>query len=209
MKAENFFSSSEKEKIAAAIGEVEKTTAGEIAVMVVDQSDSYPEGNILAGLIPGCLMAYVLTQFSFGDSLTYFLLLLAGFFLFFFFLANRLPVLKRMFIPGNRLLEMVREQAMQAFYEKGLHHTRDATGVLFFISLFERRLWILADEGVDSKITPDELQTYAREMAEGIRQGRAAEILCREISGLGKVLAEHFPAREDDVDEISNQVIVG
>ena len=79
MKAENFFSSSEKEKIAAAIGEVEKTTAGEIAVMVVDQSDSYPEGNILAGLIPGCLMAYVLTQFSFGDSLTYFLLLLAGF----------------------------------------------------------------------------------------------------------------------------------
>jgi uncharacterized membrane protein len=47
MKAENFFSARENAEIAAAIKEVEKNTTGEIAVMVVDESDSYPEGNIL------------------------------------------------------------------------------------------------------------------------------------------------------------------
>lgn len=209
MKAENFFTSSEKAEIATAISEVEKNTAGEVAVMVVDQSDSYPEGNILAGLIIGVLLSLVVTQLYFGDSLTCFMLLFPGFFLFIGWIANYLPVLKRIFISENRLTQMVQEQAVQAFYEQELYNTRDATAVFFFISLFERKLWILADKGINSKISPGELQTYAADMAEGIRQGRATEILCMEIAKLGKVLAEHFPVRDDDVDELPNQVIVG
>lgn len=209
MKAENFFTGSEQAAIAAAIKEVEKNTAGEIAVMVVDQSDTYPEGAILAGLIAGVFLSLVVTQLYFNDSLTYFMIFFAGFVPGIGWLANCLPAFKRIFISRNRLAEMVREQAVQAFYEKGLYRTRDATAVFFFISLFERKLWILADEGINSRISPAELQAYAGDMAEGIRQGRAAEVLCTEIARLGLVLAEHFPARDDDVDELSNQVIIG
>jgi len=209
MNAENFFSSSEQAKIAAAIGEVEKNTAGEIAVMVVDRSDSYPEANILAGLLLGMLVSLVVTELYFGDSLTYFLVFFGGLFPGFGWLTNHLPAMKRMFVPKHRLTEMVREQAVQAFFQKGLYRTREATAVFFFISLFERKLWILADKGINSKISPDELQAYAGDMAAGIRQGRAAEVLCTEIVRLGQVLAEHFPPRDDDVDEIPNEVIVG
>jgi putative membrane protein len=208
MKAENFFTGSERAEISAAISEVEKNTAGEIAVMVVDQSDTYPEGNILAGLTIGGFLALIITQLFFEDSLTYFMTFFAAFILCISWLANHLPALKRIFISRNRLTEMVREQAVQAFYEKELYRTRDATAVFFFISLFERKLWILADKGINSKISPDELQAYAGDMAQGIRQGRAAEVLCSEIGRLGEVLAEHFPARDDDTDELSNQVIV-
>ena len=209
MKAENFFTSSEKAEIAAAISEVEANTAGEIAVMVVDQSDSYPEANILAGLILGGLASLLVTEIFFGDSLTYFLLIFAGFFAGTAWIANYLPGLKRLFILKGRLTEMVREQAVQAFYKKELYRTRDATAVFFFISLFEHKVWILADKGINSKLSPDELQAYAGDMADGIREGRAAEVLCQEITRLGEVLAEYFPGRDDDVDELSNQVIVG
>ena len=82
-------------------------------------------------------------------------------------------------------------------------------GVFFFVSLFEHKVWILADTGIYSRISQQELQLYANDMAKGIRQGNAAEILCREIDNLGKVLAQHFPARHDDENEISNQVIIG
>lgn len=209
MKAEHFFTDSEKDAIAAAIKEVEQKTAGEIAVMVVDESDSYPEGNILAGLIPGGFLSLLLTELFFGSSLTSFLLLFAGSFLSLAWATNYLPGLKRLFITDSRLTEMVREQAVQAFHEKGLHRTRDESAVFFFISLFEHKLWILADQGIYSRLSPEELQAYAGDMANGIRQGRAAEVLCREITELGKVLAEHFPPRDDDEDELPNQVMVG
>ena len=209
MKAENFFTDSEQADIAAAISEVEKKTAGELAVMVVDRSDTYPEGNILAGLIIGGLLSLIITQLYFADSLTYFMIFFTGFILCIGWLANYLPDLKRIFISKNRLSEMVREQAVQAFYQKELYKTRDATAVFFFISLYERKLWILADKGINSKISPDELQTYAGDMAAGIRKGRAAEAICSKITRIGEVLAEHFPARDDDVDELSNQVMVG
>ncbi len=209
MKAENFFTSNEKAEIVAAISEVEKNTSGEIAVMVVDQSDSYPESNILAGLIPGGLISSIITEVYFGDSLTYFMLVFVGFFLAIAWFANYMPALKRLFISKSRLTEMVREQAVQAFFEKELYRTRDATAVFFFISLFEHRLWILADKGINSKLSPNDLQAYAGDMAKGIRQGRATEVLCMEIARLGEVLAEHFPPRDDDVDELPNRVIVG
>lgn len=209
MKAENFFSESENADIAAAIEAVENNTAGEIAVMVVDESDSYPEGNILSGVIVGGLISLVITELFFQDSLTVFMIFFAGLSLVAGFITEHIPALKRIFISKNRVDELVREQAVQSFYEKGLHKTRDATGVFFFVSLFEHKVWILADKGINSKITPEELQVYASEMAKGIRRGRAAEILCREISNLGEVLAEHFPVKDDDVNELSNQVIVG
>ena len=81
MKAEQFFTSKEKAEIAAAISEVEKNTAGEIAVMVVDRSDSYPESNILAGFILGGLLSLIITEIFFGDSLTWFMIFFTGLFL--------------------------------------------------------------------------------------------------------------------------------
>ena len=209
MKAEKFFTAGEKAEIAAAIKEVEKNTAGEIAVMVVDESDSYPEGNILAGIIIGGLLSLVITDLFFEDSLTVFAIFFAGLSLATGWITDNVPALKRIFISKNRSAEMVREQAVQFFYEKGLHKTRDATGVFFFISLFEHKVWILADTGIYSRISQQELQVYATDMAQGIRQGGAAAILCREIAKLGEVLAEHFPARQDDENELGNGVIVG
>ena len=209
MQAENFFSESEKVEIAAAIKEVEQNTSGEIAVMVVSESDSYPEANILSGLILGGLVSLVITELFFYDSLTYFMIFFAGFSLSIGWITEHLPALKRIFIAKNRLDELVREQAVQSFYDKGLYKTRDATAIFFFISLFEHKLWILADKGINSKISEYELRVYAREMANGIRQGRAAEILCLEIAKLGDLLAEHFPARHDDENELPDQVIVG
>jgi putative membrane protein len=209
MKAENFFTDSANAEIGAAIKEVEKNTTGEIAVMVVDESDSYPEGNILSGVIIGGLVSLVVTELFFGDSLTVFAIFFAGLSLGTGWITEQFPALKRIFIPKNRMDELVLEQAVQSFYEKGLHKTRDATGVFFFISLFEHKVWILADSGIYSRISQQELQIYASDMAKGIRQGNAAEILCREIAKLGEVLAQHFPAKPDDENELSNQVIVG
>jgi putative membrane protein len=209
MKSETFFSAAENEEITRTIQEVELQTSGEVAVMVVGQSDSYPESRILAGVIIGCLLSLGVTDLLLDDSLWGFLPLAATFSLFIARLTDYLPLVKRFFVPGVRLEEMVREQAVQGFFQQGLYKTREATGVLFFISLFERRVWVLADQGINEKISQESLQTYAADIAKGIKEGRAAEALCQEIRRAGTVLAEHFPVRDDDINELPDQVMHG
>jgi putative membrane protein len=209
MKAETFFSESDKAKISGAIAQVEKTTAGEIAVMVVDQSDDYPAGPILAGLTLGGIPALLLSDFFGADSIWIFLPLFLVFGLGCGWLSTCLPSLKRIFISKNRQETRVREKALTAFYDKGLYKTRDETGVLFFISLFEHRVWILADKGIYAKIEQTTLQEYAQDIAAGIKNQNATVVLCQEIENVGRILAEHFPIKADDANELSNELLVG
>lgn len=206
--AEHFFSAAEKERIAATIKSVEGETAGEIAVMVVDGSDGYPEGILLGGVILGGLAALAVTDLFLNDSLWLYIpcalvgaVLVASVLRFF-------PAVHRLFVPASQLDYRVQVRAELAFYAKGLHHTRDQSGVLFFISLFERKVWVLADQGIYQKISQDELQTYASQVTTGLKNGRKTEALCAEITRFGKVLAQHFPIRADDTNELANAVIV-
>ncbi len=204
-----FFSDADKQSISEAIRAVETTTAGEIAVMVVDESDSYPESILLAGFIPGFLIALLFTDLFFDDSLWYFLALCLPAVLCCALVACQFPALRRWFTPNNQLEARVSARALQAFYEKRLYRTRDNTGVLFFISLAEHKVWVLADKGINAKIAAGELQEFASDVARGVKEGQAARILCKEIHRIGEILALHFPVQDDDVNELSDEVITG
>jgi putative membrane protein len=209
MKAETFFTEADKKKIAVAVRAVELKSAGEIAVMVVDRSDDYPEGQILAGGVIGCLSAMAATELFWAGNLWVFvvsalvLTVLCG------WLVHYLPEVKRFFTPNDRLELQVQDRALTAFYEKGLYKTRDESGVLFFVSLFEHKVWVLADKGIYEKIRQETLQAYARDIAVGIKSGKAADMLCQSITAVGELLARHFPVKQDDVNELSDEVIIG
>jgi putative membrane protein len=206
MKAATFFTQEEHKEISKTIREVETKTAGEVAVMVVDRSDTYPEARIMAGILLGGLLALILTDRFFYDSLWIFVPFTTILAFILGWGAKFVPSVLRFFVPATRLESRVQERALRAFYEKGLYKTRDDTGVLFFISLFEHRVWILADEGIYRKIDHDDLQEYARDIARGVKSGTAVVALCREIHNVGTVLAEHFPIKSDDINELSNKV---
>jgi len=209
MKAETFFTEAEKQRIAATIAGVEKQTSGEVAAMVVAASDTYPEATLLAGLTVGGLAALLVTDLFLADNLGYFLPLMIAGIIGVGSLARILPPLLRLFIPGNRMETRVSERALRAFYEKKLHITRDNTGVLFFISLLEHKVWILADRGIYQQISQETLLTYANDIAAGIKQGQACTALCRQIEAVGVILASHFPVKPDDTNELSDQVLTG
>jgi len=208
MKAEFFFSEHDKDTIAEAVRVAESKTSGEIAVMVVDQSDDYPEGRILAGLVIGGLLSLAVADLLLAASLWYFVGLAIVLIPLCTWLIEYLPPLKRLFTPDNRLTDGVNERALAAFYERGLYKTRDETGVLFFISLFERKVRVLADRGIYQKITPESLQEHAHSVARGIKSGLACQALCQEIERVTEVLAEHFPVEADDTNELPDEVII-
>lgn len=207
MKAAHFFSQEENNKITAAIKEVESRSDGEVAVMVVDHSAPYIEAEFLGGVILGSLLALIITDLFLHDSLLTYIPLSFIFFFPFRWLCAQVPALKNVFMAVKRKEEMVKLRALRAFYEKGLYKTRHHTGVLFFLSLLERKVWVLADKGIHKKMDQETLNRFAQMVSQGIKDGRACQALCQSIEGIGRLLAQHFPVTPGDIDELPDEVM--
>ena len=206
-KADKFFTAEEKERLKAITQEVESRTIGEIVLMVVDQSDHHIEAEVLGGVLLGSLLSLIVTLLYFHSSIWSYVPLS---FLFFFpcrFLFQRIEASKRLFIGVRRKEEAVRLRAERAFFEKGLYKTKKNTGVLFFLSLFERKIWVLADKGIYEKMDQETVNGFAKEVSRGIREGRACEALSKAIQGIGVLLSKHFPITPDDTDELPDDVM--
>jgi len=205
--AHSFFSHEEKERIQATTKGVESRTIGEVAVMVVDSSDHYFEAEVTGGILLGSLLALLITASYLHASVWWYVPL--SFVLFFpsRILFRKIPALKALFIGLHRKEHAVRLRAVRAFYEKGLCKTRKNTGVLFFISLLERKVRVLADSGIHEKIGQETLDKFARHVSRGIKEGRGGDALCEAIHEAGDHLAIHFPITKDDTDELRNDVM--
>lgn len=206
-KAHNFFTEAELARIKQAVADAESTTSGEIAAMVVDQSDSYRDGELLGGILLSGLVGMIVVVLFHHVAIWSYIPLV---FILFFpsrLLFRRFPRLKLPFLHRRTILHAVRDRAVRAFFEKGLYRTREETGVLIFISLLERKVWILGDRGINSRIVPHFWRSLAADLARGLREGGSCDALCRVIAGCGEELARYFPKRGDDVNELSDDVI--
>ena len=207
-KAELFFSEAEKERLRTAVQDVESRTIGELVVMVVDTSDDYPEAEIIGGFFLSSFVSLILTFLFFHASIFWFVPISLVLFFPSRLLLRSLPDLKKPFLGTDRKEEAVRARAFVAFHEHGLDRTRQHTGVLFLLSLFERKAHVLADQGIHSKIGQEILNRYAKTVAQGVRKGRACDALCEAIQELGQVLSTHFPTLPGDTNELPDAVII-
>jgi len=207
-KAELFFTEADKERLRAVVQDVESRTIGEVVVMVVDTSDDYPESEIIGGIFLSSFVSLIMTFLFFHASI--FWLVPISFVLFFpsKLLLRTLPHLKKPFLGADRKEEAVRTRAFVAFYEHGLDKTRQKSGVLFFLSLFERKVHLLADQGIYSKIGQETLDRYAGIVVQGIKKGHACDTLCQVIQDTGQLLSTHFPTVAGDTNELPDAVII-
>jgi putative membrane protein len=111
----------------------------------------------------------------------------------------------RWLLPEDQIERAVQLRAEAAFLEEEVFNTRDRTGILVLLALFEHRAVILADEGIHRAVPQDEWQALVDALVQGIRSGRDVEALC-EVIGRAGALLDRFEVerRPDDADELSN-----
>jgi putative membrane protein len=123
-------------------------------------------------------------------------------------LAVSAPPLRRALTPRGLKRDRVRRRAQEVFLTKGLHATRDRTGVLIFVSFRERMAEIIADEGVASKVEPRVWDEAMAALVAGIRRGEPAAGFTAAIRMCGAVLAEHFPpGARDNPNELPDSLV--
>ena len=114
----------------------------------------------------------------------------------------------RPFLESSKVDEEVHQRALQAFISLDLHATKDRTGILIMASLFERRVEILADTGINAKVSKDTWQGIVADMIGRIKSDDLTEGFCIAVRECGEVLAKDFPGSHDNPDEISNKVVI-
>jgi putative membrane protein len=205
-KAAEFFSAEEKGRIEAAVKAAELRTSGEIVPLVVDAAYSYPRAEIQGGGLLALAIAANLSWWLFDGILWIFL---AIFLLGYWpcrLLLRFTPPLLRLLIHPKEIDAEVAECAKAAFLDHGLHRTVDGTGILVLICLFEHRVQVLADHGIHNAVAPETWQQVADMVTAGIKEGRTAEALCEAVAYCGDLLAEKFPPRAGDTNELPNLI---
>lgn len=98
--------------------------------------------------------------------------------------------------------------ALQEFYELGMDKTDEKTGVLILVIFRDHEFSIIADEGVNSKMFRDRWEELTEGIRNRFREGRYCEGMIYAIEEMGKVLAREFPVRENDTNELSNEIVI-
>jgi len=197
----------------SATQEAEKDTGGELVCVIVNRCDSYqaPFWQATAlGALGGALAAAIWYQFGGVWPITplFWILLPPGLGAALGLLAvGLLPSLHRWLIPPLVLARRVDRRAAAAFLGEEISNTRDRTGVLLFVALFEHEIRILPDRGVDEQVPVEEWQQIVARLTGELRRGHSkGEAIVEAIQACGTVLVEHRVARrEDDQNELDNE----
>lgn len=102
----------------------------------------------------------------------------------------------------------LKEVAQAEFFRLGMDKTRDKTGILLLIILVERKFQILADSGINAKVDQQTWDELAERLSEHFKNGKYLEGVQYCVRQMGVILAQHFPIKADDTNEISNEVSV-
>ena len=195
-------------RLEVTVMESERNTEGEIVVVVARACDEYGSagwrlGVLLAALVFAGLLAFAppLAGWIYLAAQAAALAVAHA--------VARIDAVRRLLLARPLVLERVAARARHAFAANGLARTQNRTGILIFVALLERRVVVLADEGIHRALDPNENWQQVVDLAvDGLRRGDAVDGLEAAIRRCGEILARHVPAPDRNPDELANRVVL-
>ncbi|MEN8165315.1 MAG: hypothetical protein ABFS37_14385 [Acidobacteriota bacterium] len=211
MKPDTFFTSEDLNAIKSATGEAEGRTSGEIVPVVVGACDDYDEaawkagafGALSAAFLAGIIHAiggfwmglgwlWITGPTAAGAAIGVLLVWLS-------------PALRRKLITPETLQLRVYRRARQAFLDEEVFATRDRTGILLFLALFEHQVVVIGDEAINRAVEQQAWQDIVDRLIKGIRTRQPGPALVEAIGECGRLLEKHgVEIRPDDIDELAD-----
>ncbi|MBN2893760.1 MAG: TPM domain-containing protein [Bacteroidales bacterium] len=207
------FSEAEKEQIKNAVKELESKTSSEIVPYFVERSDNYYEAPFVGAVLMSFLIVVTLNFMSWFwilptkfDIFSYSIVSVLVVAVVFFVLMIS-PFLRVLIIPEKREKKMVYSRAVDAFLSEEVFKTKKRTGILIFVSKLERNVVILADKGINERVSAEQWQHIVDKLTLGIKKNKVVESFEIAIKDCENVLLKAgFINEENDLNEISDEI---
>lgn len=212
-----FFSQEQKLEIDAAVKKAEKATSGEIVPVLAGRADDYSQGPYHAAITLTILATLALfgvhlaVHGDMGWSLwaipVYVILpvqlaaLLAS-----YHLARNNGSLHRAFLPQALMEKRVETAARRAFHDLGLAGTKGGTGIMLYVSIFERVAIVVADKAIANKCTQQTWDGVRDLLIAGLKKNDGVRGFTDAIGECGRILAKEFPPSAENPDELTNEL---
>lgn len=218
--ARKFLDEKERAEIEQTAAEAEGRTSAEIVCALATESGRYDRPGSLVGLAGSLLalgVAHLVASPPSSEPGTWTeahlslgwqsLAVVAGFTIA-SLLASYVHPLRGLFTSSREMEEETLRAARQVFVVERLASTRSRGGVLVYVSLFERRVVVLADKGVMDALG----EPFVRELRDlavaRLRASRRKETFTDTIRLAGERLASALPAAAREADELPTHLRV-
>ncbi|HMV43317.1 MAG TPA: hypothetical protein PKD50_12325, partial [Leptospiraceae bacterium] len=91
---------------------------------------------------------------------------------------------------------------------ESVFNTKTRTGMLLFISFFEKEALILGDEGINQKVTPDVWEGILSQLIQGMKSGEKTNSIIAAIRSMGNLLKQ-YPIDAKDTNELRDDLRLG
>ncbi len=206
--AKKYFSEEDVARASAAIVEAEKTTAAEIVPMVVRSSSSTESVPFVLSFFLAIFFIFVIHPSSLYPRLEpwyWHLIFLAG--VAGCFWLARFPCIQRFLLLTDSKIRQVDERALLEFYTSPTRHTENATGILIFVSLMERKAVVLGDAAINAKVDPKIWSEALLLLLAGLKRRKGGDAFADAIKAMTPVLQRISPPIGKNPDEIPNDVL--
>lgn len=195
------FDQSACDELSQCVREVETQTDAEIVIVVRARSASYRHADYIFGALVSfaTLLFMLFSPFEFSHywvAIDVALLFILG-----AYVSSRTSALRRLLTTKKQRAEAARTSAAAMFYEAGIANTDAEMGVLIYLSLFERRLELIADRGVLTALPPLEWNERLFELRQAGRRPQLQTLL-KAVRDLGALLAAHLPPTGENPNEL-------
>ena len=199
-----FFTEAARRSVTAAVVAIEAMTAAEVVVVVRRSSARWREVDLAVGAA-AAFAVLLLTLFHpkpipiVAIPVDVALGFAAG-----AVLAYGIAPFKRALLPRARLAAQVTAMARAAFVEQGVSRTTGRTGLLVYVSTFERRVELVPDTGIDAA----RLSAAFDALRGSLDHGVELDAFLHALSALGPPLGEALPRSADDVNELPDAPVL-
>lgn len=201
-----FFRDEAKKETREAVEAIERVTSAEVVVVIRKMAGHYRHTDYLFGALAALATLVALLFLPWEFPLWSFVVDVAIAFGLGALLCGTWPTLRRLLTWPALLRRNAAIGAKAAFVDLGISRTSGRTGILVFVGVFERRVEIVPDVGID-------VATLGAPWAEAVRELDAALGLSPDLPRflaalrkLGPILEASYPRAADDVNELPDEV---
>jgi putative membrane protein len=195
----------DKERISAAIREAETRTSGEIFCVIAHQASDYRLVPLGWAAVVALALPWPLIHFTLLPAAMIYLAQLAAFIVTAIVLS--LPGIRFRVVPRRAKHDRAHLLALRQFFAQGLQHTENRTGVLIFASIAERHAEVVADDGINAKVTPQTWDAAVAALIAGLKDDRPGDGFVAAVGLCGAALAQHFPPGALSRNELPNKLV--